>query len=91
MDHCPGSVGAADILDQLADVLGFQTAQFFSPIVVGAGQSGQSVGQGMFAGNLDVSVGADDHDLTVGQLVCQELQQQQRWLVRPLQVIQHQQ
>ena len=48
-------------------------------------------GEGMTAAERHVSVCADDQEMCVPYLLGQELQQAERWFIRPLQVIEDQQ
>jgi len=45
----------------------------------------------MLPGQLHVPVAANDQDMAVTQQASEEFQQQQRWLVGPMEVVQHQQ
>ena len=81
---------AADILDQLADMLALQSSQFLPVIRAAAGQLGEGIGQRMRSGHFYIPVGPNNQDLAIWQLADQELQQQEGRLVRPMQIIQHQ-
>ena len=90
LDQFRRRLSAADVPNQLADVFALESSKFFPMIGVAAGQLGQGIGQRVGASHLSIPVGPDDQDLAIWQLAGQVFQQQQRRLVCPMQIIQHQ-
>ncbi len=54
-----------------------------------AGQLSKRLGEGVASGDVDVAIRADHQQPGIGQVAGQELQQQQRRAVRPVQILQN--
>ena len=80
---------AARCLDEAADVLLGQAAQQDPLEAALAAQLGECLRERVPARELDVAVGADEQQARAGELARDELEQAQRSLVRPVQIVEH--
>ena len=78
------------LLQEASDVGLGQAAQHDALTGLQASELGQSLGQGVAAAQLDVAIGRDHEQPRRPELAGEELEQQERRLVRPVQIVEHQ-
>ena len=81
--------GARGHLDVALDGADRQPLQRDAPTALDAGDLAEHPGERMVAAELDVAVGAEDQQATRGELASREAEQEQRRLIRPMQVVEH--
>ena len=82
-----GAIDRGRELDVTGDRRGSSPPSAIRRRALHRGEVGERLGQRMMAAELDVAVGPDHQQAGVGQAPGDEAQQQQRWLVGPMQVV----
>ena len=83
------AIDAGGELDVAGDSVGVEAVQCDSTRGVDLGELAERCGKRVVAAELDVAVGADDQQAGVGEPAGEEAQQQQRRLVGPVQIVEH--
>ena len=88
LDESHVRLEAADGFDESRDVLVREAPKQDTLEEALAGQLGEGLAERVAAREIDVAVGADEHDVRLGELPSDELEQEQRALIRPVEVVQ---